>query len=337
MRRIDQSRTGLLWSGLFLISVAILPWYKTGAGSALSEALAGRVWLLPLVVLAAALLALTGLMRDWRAHAMGAVLVGTALIWLIVQAFGIGLRGPSWGALGVLFPTALQGQPGFGWGAWLAGLALIGALAEVLAGRGFCRGEKFAAFAIVGISASLTLFVFFPIARLISTAFVGADGSVSLAPFLTRITAPDLWAANCLFGAGRCGVVINSLVLAILSATLATLLGLALALLVARTDFRLKRLLRALSILPIITPPFVVGVAIIVLFGRTGILTTELADLLGTRPTRWIYGLPGILMAQVLAFAPVTFLVLLSALEAINPTLEEASTTLGAPPVTTFR
>lgn len=303
----------------------------------MTEALSGRVWLMPLVVLACALLALTGLMRGWRAHGAGAVLVGTGLLWLIGQGFGIGLRGPAIDALAVLFPTAAQGQPGFGWGAWLAGLALIGALAEVLAGRGFCKGEKFAAFAIVGISASLSLFVFFPILRLISTAFVAADGGLSLAPFVARITAPELWVANCLIGAGRCGVVINSLVLAILSATLATALGLALALLVARTDFRLKRLLRALSILPIITPPFVVGVAIIVLFGRTGIVTVELADLLGTRPTRWIYGLPGILMAQVLAFAPVTFLVLLSALEAINPTLEEASTTLGAPPVTTFR
>jgi len=42
-------------------------------------------------------------------------------------------------------------------------------------------------------------------------------------------------------------------------------------------------------------------------------------------------------MAQVLAFTPVTFLVLLATLEAINPTLEEASNTLGARPVQTFK
>ena len=134
-----------------------------------------------------------------------------------------------------------------------------------------------------------------------------------------------------------CGVVINTVVLGLLSAACATALGLALALLVARTDFKLKNTLRAISILPIITPPFVVGVAIIVLFGRSGVVTAEVADLLGVRPGRWVYGLPGILLAQVLAFTPVTFLVLLGTLEAINPTLEEASGTLGARSFTTFR
>ncbi|MFN4159341.1 MAG: ABC transporter permease [Gemmobacter sp.] len=338
MKALD-GRIGLVWSGLLLLAVLALPWFKGGAvpDSALFEGIAGRVWLLPLVAVAGGLAALFLATPDWRIHPAGAALVGAGLVWLILQGFGIGLRGPALPGIGLLFPNANAGQPGFGWGAWVAGLALVGALAEVLAARGFCRGERFAAFAIVGIVAALTLFVFFPILKLMSAAFIAPDGTVSAGPFLTRITAPDLWSVGCLTGAGRCGVVINSLVLGVLSAALATLLGLALALLVARTDFRMKRFLRAISILPIITPPFVVGVAIIVLFGRTGIVTVEVAEWFGVRPTRWIYGLPGILIAQVLAFAPVTFLVILSGLEAINPTLEEASTTLGARPVTTFR
>lgn len=339
MKALWEGRIGLIWSGLLLAAVLALPWYKGGAtlASALAEGVAGRVWLLPLVGAALALALLALLSRDWRIHPAGAALVGAGLGCLLMQGFGIGLRGPALPGLGLLFPTALEGQPGFGWGAWLAGIALIGALAEVLAARGFCRGERFAAFAIIGIVSALSLFVFFPIVKLMSAAFVGPDGTLALTPFLTRITASDLWSLGCLSGSGRCGVVINSLVLGILSAALATALGLALALLVARTDFRMKRLLRAISILPIITPPFVVGVAILVLFGRTGLVTVEVAEWFGVRPTRWIYGLPGILLAQVLAFAPVTFLVLLAALEAINPTLEEASTTLGAKPVTTFR
>ncbi|ODT58315.1 MULTISPECIES: iron ABC transporter permease [Paracoccus] len=337
MSGVDARRIGLVWSGGLLLAVLLLPWFKGGGGSALTQALEGRAWLMPLIAIGGGLALLSAMARDWRIHPAGAVLVGAGLVWLILQGFAIGLRGPAIAGLEALFPTSALGQPGFGWGAWIAGIALIGALADLLAGRGFCRGERFAALSIIGIVAALSLFVFFPILRLVATAFVAADGTVSLAPFAARLTAPDLWALGCLTGAGRCGVVINSVILGVLSATLATALGLALALLVARTDFRLKRLLRALSILPIITPPFVVGVAIIVLFGRTGIVTVELAELMGIRPTRWIYGLPGILMAQVLAFAPVTFLVILSALEAINPTLEEASTTLGARPVTTFR
>jgi iron(III) transport system permease protein len=335
--RLSNGQTGLVWSGLLLIALFALPWFKGGASGALAEGLAGRVWLLPIGMVAGGLVALSALSRDWRVHPAGAALVGFGLIWLLLQGFGIGLRGPALPGIAALFPSAAQGQPGFGWGAYVSGVALIGALAEVLAARGFCRGERFAAFSVVGIVAALSLFVFFPILKLMSAAFIASDGTLSVWPFLTRITAPDLWAIGCLTGAGRCGVVINSLILGIFSATFATALGLALALLVARTDFRMKRFLRAISILPIITPPFVVGVAIIVLFGRTGVVTVEVADWFGVRPTRWIYGLPGILMAQVLAFAPITFLVILSALEAINPTLEEASTTLGARPVTTFR
>src|SRR5690606_20427015 len=163
------------------------------------------------------------------------------------------------------------------------------------------------------------------------------DGVFQPGVFIDRFTAPDLWGLNCLAGAGKCGVVINTFILGILSGVLSTALGLALALMVARTDFRFKGALRAISILPIITPPFVVGVAIIVLFGRTGLVTGWLEFLFDVPRTRWIYGLPGIVLAQVLAFAPITFLVLLGTVEAINPTLEEASKTLGARPLATFR
>lgn len=334
-----QGRVGIVWPALFLISMLFLPWFKGSemSASAIAQAVAGRVWLLPLVALAAGLAILCLIVRDWRRAQVAPILVGTAFCWLFLQGFGITLNGPVLPGIAVLFPSAAAGQPGFGWGAWLAGLALVGAIAELLAARGFCRGERFPAFAVIGIVAALTLFVFFPIIRLISAAFITPEGNLSLTPFFMQLTTPDLWTLACITGSGRCGVVINTLILGILSAALATALGLALALLVARTDFRMKKTLRALSILPIITPPFVVGVAIIVLFGRTGIITVEVAELFGVRASRWIYGLPGILMAQVLAFAPVTFLVLLSALEAINPTLEEASATLGARPVSTFQ
>lgn len=337
MRSAILGRVALTWPTLLLISVLALPWFKGAGHSAVEEALAGRVWLWPLVVLATCHVALALALPDGRSHKGYLVLTGAALSWLILQGFGIGLRGPAFPEVALLFPQAASGQPGFGWGAWLAAAALVGALAEALAARGFCRGERFAALAVIGIVAALALFVFFPILKLMSSAFIAPDGTISATPFLGRITAPDLWALGCLSGIGRCGVVVNTLVLGILSAAFATLLGLALALLVARTDFRMKGLLRALAILPVITPPFVVGVAIIVLFGRTGVVTVEFAEWFGVRPSRWVYGLPGILIAQVLAFAPVTFLVLLSAIEAINPTLEEASGTLGAGRITTFR
>lgn len=318
----------------------VLPWYRQdglfSGASALFQGFGGKAWLLPGVVLALASAGLS-LQPGWRKGTAAMVLVVASMALLVWQGFAVGLNGPNWPGIVALFPAAAEGQTGLGWGGFIAGLALLGLLSELLAARGFCRGERFASGAVVIIVALLALFVFFPILKLGLAAFISPDGGFALVEFWGRLSAPELWRLNCFQGTGRCGVVINTVILGTLAALLSTLLGLALAMLVARTNFRLKRTLRAISILPIITPPFVVGVAIIVLFGRTGVLTQLGADIFDVRPSRWVYGLPGILMAQVLAFAPVTFLVLLGTLEAINPTLEEASTTLGARPMKTFR
>ena len=62
-----------------------------------------------------------------------------------------------------------------------------------------------------------------------------------------------------------------------------------------------------------------------------------LSDWFGIPRTRWIYGLPGVLIAQLLAFAPIAFLVLIGVVQGISPSLEEAAQTLRASRWTTFR
>ena len=337
-------RAGSLWLAILAFAAIGLPWYKTAglseglSNSALVLGLAGQSWLLAVPFLVAVLVGLALSRPHWMQAPVALTLIIAALALFLAQAFAIGLRGPSFAAISVIFPAAELGQRGLGYGGYVTCFALLALLAEALAARGFCRGERFTSGSVVIVTALLLAFVFFPIFRLGMAAFQPTGSESVVMAFVTRLTASDLWGLGCLNGAGtRCGVVINTLVLGILAAFFSTLLGLALAMLVARSDFRFKRALRAISILPIITPPFVVGVAIIVLFGRSGILTQFGAELFDIRPNRWVYGLPGILMAQVLAFAPVTFLVLLGTLEAINPTLEEASTTLGAKSSATFR
>ena len=53
-------------------------------------------------------------------------------------------------------------------------------------------------------------------------------------------------------------------------------------------------------------------------------------------PTRWIYGFQGVLLAQLFAFTPIAFLVLIGVVEGVSPTLEEASQTLRADRWATF-
>src|SRR3546814_16980632 len=103
-----------------------------------------------------------------------------------------------------------------------------------------------------------------------------------------------IWGLDCLVGAYSCGVAWNSLVLAILTGVSTTVLGLAFALIATRTSFPMKRSLRVLTVLPIITPPFVIGLAVILLFGRSGAVTQFLEVTFAIPASRWVYGLPGI-------------------------------------------
>ena len=111
----------------------------------------------------------------------------------------------------------------------------------------------------------------------------------------------------------------NTLFLAVLVGFGTTALGLAFALIATRTAFPVKGVLRALTVLPIITPPFVIGLAVILLFGRTGAVSTVLdGDWFDIPRTRWIYGLPGVFLAQMLAFTPIAFLVLIGVVQGVS-------------------
>ena len=80
-----------------------------------------------------------------------------------------------------------------------------------------------------------------------------------------------------------------------------------------------------------------IGLSLILLFGLSGNVTQFVAGQLGLEPTRWVYGFSGVLIAQLLSFTPIAFLVLIGVVEAISPSLEEAAQTLNANAWQTFR
>ncbi len=221
-------------------------------------------------------------------------------------------------------------QTAFGVGAVLALAGFVLLAAEGLAGLGQLRGDRFAASCLLIIAVLVGLFVFLPLARVLAAAIQGQDGALSPSALASRLTAEKIWTLACLRSTRSCGVAWNTIVLALLTAAGTTLLGLALALLVSRTTLRLRRLARLLTVLPVITPPFVIGLGIILICGRSGVINAILEGWFGLPPTRWIYGLPGLLLAQLFAFTPVAFLVLIGVVEGVSPTLEEAGQTLGA-------
>jgi iron(III) transport system permease protein len=235
--------------------------------------------------------------------------------------------------LGVAF--ALRFQIGLPAALALAGFTWLAA--HGLAGTGHLRGDRFAATSLLAIVLLVALFVFLPLARVLAAALQAEGGAVSVSAFVDRLTAPKVWTLGCLTSSRACGTAWNTIVLALLTATGTTVLGLLLALLVTRSSLPLRRMARLLAVLPVITPPFVIGLGIILLFGRSGVVNLILESWFDVAPTRWIYGLPGVLLAQLFAFTPVAFLVLIGVVEGVSPTLEEASQTLGARSGQVFR
>ena len=341
-------RTAGLWLLVGLAGYALLPWYMVTGGfwsfrwlaapltdgpSALAWALGGRGWLwLPLAGFAAAG-AVLWLVRDGLAAARGLVASG-ALGLLLMAAQGLVILGN--GTRFGLFEGATQ--PGMGAGAFLTASGLLFVLTTGISGLGRGRGDAFITGLVGAIVALVAIFVFYPMAFVLVRAFELRGGAgLGVSEFLPRFFAPEIWSLACLTGLGRCGAAMNSLLLGLATGLGTTLMGLAFALIFTRTAFPAKRFLRVLTVLPIITPPFVIGLALILLFGRAGTITEFFADAFGWEKTRWLYGFRGVWLAQMLSFTPIAFLVLIGVVEGVSPSMEEASQTLDANRWQTFR
>ena len=253
-----------------------------------------KLWLAPIGILL--LVPLLLWRREKSNPLFGSLLfaAGAAgLGYFLLQGFGIGLRGFQWQWLTAIFGELDIRQFGMGWGAVLVGTAFLFLLTTGLAARGAVGGDEFVVGSIGFVVAVVALFIFMPILQMFSSALVTQDGDYSLSVFIGKLFSDRLWGLACLSGGPRCGVAWNSLFLAVLVGVLTTGLGLVFALMVTRAGFRHGALLRALTVLPIITPPFVIGLAIILLFGLSGIVTQGFcgtlrpaADTLGLRSSR---------------------------------------------------
>jgi molybdate transport system permease protein len=131
--------------------------------------------------------------------------------------------------------------------------------------------------------------------------------------------------------------VLTALRLSLLTATLATLLclllGVPLAWLLARVPFPGQRVVRALVTVPLVLPPVVGGVALLLVFGRRGLLGAWLDATVGiTLP----FTTTGVVLAEAFVALPFLVLAVEGALRGTDARYEEAAATLGAGRWTTF-
>ncbi len=186
---------------------------------------------------------------------------------------------------------------------------------EILGNLRLLRKEPFLLVAILAIFYFLLIFVAFPLFQVFKTSLI-VDHRFDISNYVAVFSKRYFFQPF-----------LNSMLLGVLTACTGTLVGFVFAYAITRTPLPFKQFFRLAATFPIISPPFVIALAVILLFGRAGGLTPFVKKIIGAYS---IYGLGGLVLVETIAYAPTAFLVLFGVLQAIDPALEEASLDLGA-------
>ena len=168
----------------------------------------------------------------------------------------------------------------------------------------------------------LGLFIVYPFIKLLMTTFI-VDGRLSLDNLMLVFSnSYDRLA------------LINSIWLAVTVAAMGTFLGFVFALAVTRIHLPapLRWFVAAVTILPLISPPFTSSIALTLSLGPNGIILKFFGI-----PDFNIYGFWGTWISESLTYFPVAFLTITSVLACIDPNLEDAGLSLGGSPFRVFR
>ena len=186
-------------------------------------------------------------------------------------------------------------------------------------------GDQFVIGSLIAVVGLIALFIVFPSVAIFIPMFTDNNGDFAPFAFVSILTQSHI-----------VQVIWNSVMLSLAVGAGCTFFGLILAIYTSRIAKRSAIIGRVFSILPIVTPPFIVGLGVTLMMGRSGYVTEFLASYAGLENTKWLYGFTGIWLAQVLAFTPMSFMILDGAIKTNHPSLEEASYTLRANRFQTF-
>lgn len=222
-----------------------------------------------------------------------------------------------------VFLSAILQKFSLGYSIFILVITLVALATNALAKMKFMQGDKFIIFSLISIILLIFFFIVYPTFAIFLSMFY--DGSTFVpSQVLDIVSKPYVLR-----------IIGNSLAVAFTIGTLATLFGLIFALYTTRVAKRTAVIGKIFSILPIVTPPFVVGLGVTLMLGRSGYVTSFLVEYFGFS-SNWLYGFTGIVIAHTLALTPMSFMILEGALKSIHPSIEEASYTLRANRYQTF-
>ena len=170
---------------------------------------------------------------------------------------------------------------------------------------------------IVVLIVFLTLFILYPLAILLVDSFITGDG-ITLNVFKRVLAMSQFRTA-----------ITNTLKVGFLVGICSAFIGLLFAYVEEYVQLKTKflsGLFKVISMLPVVSPPFVLSLSMIMLFGKAGIITRFILQIYDNN----VYGFWGIAIVQTLTFFPVCYMMMKGLLKNIDPSLEEAARDMGA-------
>lgn len=181
--------------------------------------------------------------------------------------------------------------------------------------------DPFLIFAIFFLIIFFTLFIAYPLVILLKDGFATSTKAFSFESFAYTFSVYS----------GFLKAMGNSVIIGLAVSAGATIVGLLFAYVDTYVKLKtkvLKILFNIVSFLPVVSPPFVISISLILLFGDTGFITHDLLHILNAQHA--FYGFPGIISVEIITFFPVAYLMLKGLLKNIDPSLEEAARDMGA-------
>ena len=178
-------------------------------------------------------------------------------------------------------------------------------------------GDPIMVTTIVVLIAFLTLFILYPLAILLVDSVVTEEG-ITFAVFSRVLAMKNFQTA-----------ITNTLKVGFLVGIVSALIGLLFAYVEVYVKLKTKfmgGIFKVVSMLPVVSPPFVLSLSLIMLFGKSGIITRYLLGIYDNS----VYGFWGIVIVQTLTFFPVCYMMFRGLLKNIDPSLEEAARDMGA-------
>lgn len=169
--------------------------------------------------------------------------------------------------------------------------------------------------AVVLTIALLLLFVVYPLFKILAFSLTNEEGALSLTT-LGSIFSTSRYLKT--FG--------RTMGLGLIVAVISTFIGYVFAFTVTRTNVPCKGFLKTIATLPILSPPFILSLSIIFLFGKQGLITNTILGISGNN----VYGMGSLIVVQVMSFFPIAYMTLSGILSSIDASVEDAACNMGA-------